>query len=65
MTELFDVVEIEIARPHRVRVMDRNLNEDRADAVVSMAVMRRGVEEHFYKAVTAGKYADGDAVQQS
>ena len=51
---LFDVIEVEIKEPHRVRVMDRNMTEANAEAYIKMAVYRRGVEHHFYKAVPAG-----------
>lgn len=54
MQERFDVVEIEIKNPLNRRVMDRGLSRDDADAYVKMAVYRRGVETHFYKAVPAG-----------
>lgn len=54
MSSLFDVVEIEIKNPANKHVMERDLSEDDADAYVKMAVFRRGVETHFYKAVPAG-----------
>lgn len=61
MSDLFDVIEVEIAKPHRVRVIARDKSELNAEAIVNMAVIRRGVEDHFFKAVPAGKYKDGDA----
>ena len=48
---MFDVVEIEISPPHAQRVMAENLTEEAAEAFVKMAVIRRGVERHFYKAI--------------
>lgn len=54
MTEKFGVVEIEIRNPENQRVMERNLSEDAAETYIKIAVMRRGVETHFYKAVSAG-----------
>jgi len=50
----FDLLEIEIKNPANKRVMERDLSEDNADAFIRMAVFRRGVETHFYKAVPAG-----------
>ncbi len=54
MEARFDVLEIEIKNPANKRVMERGLSEDNAEAYVKMAVYRRGVETHFYKAVPAG-----------
>lgn len=64
MPKFLDVVEVEIAAPHRVRVMARNKAERDADAIVSMAVARRGVETHFFKTAPVGRYKDGDTVRQ-
>lgn len=50
---LFDVVAVNIATGAK-RVMDRNMTEGNADAYIRFAVMRRGVDEEFYKAVPAG-----------
>ena len=57
---MFDVIAVQIKAPHTVRVMDRNMTADNADAYVRMAVMRLGVDEEFFKAVPAAKYRDGD-----
>lgn len=58
---MFDVLEIEIAPPHNKRVMAVDMTEMEADAFIKIAVMRRGVENHFYKAVPAGSArADGE-----
>lgn len=46
--------------PHIVRVLGRDMTERDADAYVRIAVIRRGVEAHFYKAVPSGSYNDGD-----
>jgi len=54
MSDLFDVLEIEIKNPANRRVMDRDMTKENADAYVKIAVMRRGVETHIYKAVPAG-----------
>jgi hypothetical protein len=55
-----DVIEVEIAAPHRVRVIATGKSERNAEAIVDMAVMRRGVDHHFFKTAPAGKYRDGD-----
>ena len=34
--------------------------EKNAEAVVNMAVMRKGVESEFFSEVPAGKYKEGD-----
>lgn len=56
---LYDVVAVNL-KTNQVRVMAKGKNLANADAYVSMAVMRRGLEEEFFVAVTAGKYSDGD-----
>jgi hypothetical protein len=50
---MFDVIEVEIAAPHAQRVMAERLSKDDAEAFIKIAVARRGVEKHFYKAVPA------------
>lgn len=56
---MYDVVAVSIEHG-TVRMMDRNLDEQNAEAVIRMAVMRRGVEEEFFSKAPAGKYKDGD-----
>jgi len=65
MTERYcmDVIEVEIAAPHKVRVMATRKSKANADAFVNMAVMRRGVEHHFFKAVPSGVYNNGDCLK--
>lgn len=60
MSTLFDVIEVSLQAPHQVRVMEQHKNERDADAIVKLAVMRRGVGPHFFVAVPAGEYTDGD-----
>ena len=57
---MFDVMEIEIAPPHNKRVMAVDLDEKNAEAFIKMAIARRGVELHFYKAVPAGSMRVGE-----
>lgn len=57
--EQFDVVAVNIDKG-TVRIIERNKSLDNAEAIVSMAVMRRGVELEFYSECHAGEYQDGD-----
>lgn len=56
---MFDVVEVDIETA-KVRVMERNKDSRNAEAIVNLAVMRRGVAGHFFSVALAGKYHDGD-----
>ena len=56
----YDVLKVQMSKPHSVTVMCANLNRANADACVSMAVMRQGVVDHFFVAISAGAYRDGD-----
>jgi hypothetical protein len=47
---LFDVVAVEISTG-ATRLLESGKTKGNAEAVVKMAVMRRGVEEEFYKVV--------------
>lgn len=58
-TESFDVVAVNIDT-NRVRLLATGKDKSNVEAIVSMAVMRRGVDEEFYVGVTQGKYHDGD-----
>jgi hypothetical protein len=57
---LLDVIEVEFAAPHRVRRIATDKTPENAEATVKMAVMRRGVQSHFFTTSIAGKYRDGD-----
>ena len=50
MNELFDVIAVNI-KTGAERFMAEKKTEPNAEAIVAMAVMRRGVDEEFYKAV--------------
>jgi Xaa-Pro aminopeptidase len=50
----FDVIAVNI-ETGASRVMDRGMTERQAEAFVTWAVIKRGVEEEFYKAVPAGE----------
>jgi hypothetical protein len=61
--ERFDVLEVEIKEPHRVRVLGRDRTAESADGFIKFAVARRGVESHFYIKKQAGAYRDGDTLK--
>lgn len=60
---MLDVIEVEFGT-HKVRIIDRNKSERNAEAVVEMAVIRRGVENSFFTTCPAGKYSDGDTISE-
>ena len=49
----FDVIAVNIKTSTK-RVIVNNVKEKDAEAIVSMAVMRRGVEEEFFKVIPVG-----------
>jgi hypothetical protein len=57
---LFDVIEVCIESGKVLGFMTEGKTEKNAEAVVRMAVYRRGVENSFYAVVEAGKYKIGD-----
>ena len=59
MGELFDVVEVDM-ETFKVGIMAEGKSARNADAIEFMAIMRRGVDTHFFAAVAAGKYREGD-----
>ena len=56
---MFDVVAVSL-ETGKVRLIAENKTERNADAIVCMAVARRGVDVEFFTEVTAGKFKDGD-----
>jgi hypothetical protein len=60
VSALYDVVSVD-DKTNAVRVIAQNKTLRNADAIVQMAVMRRGVEGCFYSEAPAGSYKDGDA----
>lgn len=59
-SDRFDVLAVSIRPPHTGRVMATDLLRRDAEAFVSMAVMRRGVETEFFTVVPAGTHRDGE-----
>lgn len=58
-TELFDVVAVNL-KTSKIRMMAQDKTKPNAEAVVKMAVFRRGVDEEFFAECKAGEYKDGD-----
>ena len=61
---MFDVIEVEIKAPHSVRLIAEGETESNANAIVQMAVIRRGVKDHFFTLTPAGQYRNGDTLTQ-
>jgi hypothetical protein len=56
---MLDVIAVDMTT-HKVTVLAENKTERNADAIESMAILRRGVDETFYVTVPHGRYKDGD-----
>lgn len=57
--KLFDVLAVNM-ETNKVRLLAQGKTFRNAEAIVNMAVGRRGVEEEFYTETPAGKYKEGD-----
>lgn len=62
--QLFDVVAVNL-KTSKVRMFGENQTARNAEAIVKMAVMRRGCDEEFYTEAPAGKYKDGDTFDRN
>lgn len=60
MPDLFDVVAVKISTGKVSSILAEGKTERNAEAIVSMAVARRGVTTEFYSEVPAGKFKEGD-----
>ena len=56
---LYDVVAVNL-ETKQVRIFDRNKSFRNAEAIVMMAVSRRGCDEEFYSETAPGLYQEGD-----
>lgn len=63
-TKMYDVVAVNMDT-NKVRFMEQNKTLPNAEAIVNMAVMRRGVDEEFYAPVIAGSHKEGDEYDHS
>jgi hypothetical protein len=57
---MFDVIEVSIESRRIITFTANNKTKRNAEAILEMAVCRRGVEENFYVVVETGKYKIGD-----
>lgn len=55
----FDIVAVNLDT-NKVRMIAESKSERSAEAIEEMAVMRRGVEDEFFAAVSGGSYKNGD-----
>ena len=60
----FDVWSVDIETGKCELLMAGNKDARNAEAVVSMAVMRRGCETHFYATVPHGSHKSGDSLKE-
>lgn len=59
----YDVVGVNLTT-RKVRILERGKDSENAEAIVMMAVARRGVSEEFFAEVPAGRYQDGDEYKE-
>ena len=57
--ERFDVLAVNI-KTRKVRIFGRDKDAKNAEAIVRMAVYRRGVDVEFYPMAAPGVYNEGD-----
>ena len=62
--ELFDVVEVSTDDSKVKTVAATGKNRRNAEAIVNMAVIRRGAENSFFTTCQPGQYEPGDTFQQ-
>ena len=56
---LVDVLAVNI-KTNRIRLFGQGKTERNAEAIINMAIMRRGVDEEFYTIAELGKYQEGE-----
>lgn len=59
MKELYDVIEVSMDKPHKVEVIDTLKSAKNAHAIVKAQAAAHQGRPHFFKAVPAGEYRDG------
>lgn len=57
--EGLDVIAVDI-ESGKILWIEPDKTEANAEAIISLAVMRQGVEDRFYVAVPSGQYNEGD-----
>lgn len=58
-TPVFDTVAIN-RKTNKVRIFERGKEYGNAEAIMKMAIMRRGLDEELYAVTTPGLYEEGD-----
>ena len=56
---MLDVIAVNIEKK-TIRILSRARTPENAETIITMAVMRRGVDTEFYTTVPANKFKDGD-----
>jgi hypothetical protein len=59
MTGLRDAIAINL-KTQKVRILDSGKTIQDAQAIVNMAVLRRGVQNEFFAVVATGSYVEGE-----
>lgn len=59
MKELYDVLAVGID-DSKIRIMAKGKTENNAEAVILIAIARRGLEKEFFTSCEAGKFKEGD-----
>lgn len=62
--QLVDVIAVNL-ETSKIRMFGENKTMRNADAIIKMAVARRGCDEEFYTEAPAGKYKEGDTFDRS
>lgn len=61
---MLDVIAVNLDTK-KVRIFATDKSERNAESIIDMAVLRRGVETEFYTTAEAGKYHDGDTLDDT
>lgn len=59
----YDVVAVCCTEPHEERLIEDGVTKETAEVIVTMCVMRRGVDEEFFNVVPARVWALKDRRQ--
>ncbi len=63
VADLYDVVAVSL-KTNKVRILASEKTKPNAEAIVNMAIARRGLDEEFYAEVPANEYRDGTQWQK-
>lgn len=59
MSDLVDVFAVNMTT-HKMELLSKSVTQKNGDAVINMAVARRGCDDYFYASFPPGKYHEGD-----